>query len=77
MTEHWTADEASLLQQLRQAAGLDTSRFAMESAISQAQLLQLENGGDTLFYSPAIKAHLGRTLIAKLQNRPRSVIGVA
>ncbi len=74
MTEPWTADEASLLQQLRQAAGLDRSRFAIESAISQAQLVQLENGGDTLFYSPAIKAHLGRKLIAKLQNRSRSPI---
>ena len=74
MTEPWTADEASLLQQLRQAAGLDRSRFAIESAISQAQLVQLENGGDTLFYSPAIKAHQGLSLIAKLQNRPRSAI---
>ena len=71
MTEPWTQDEALLLQQLRQAAGLDTSRFAIENAISHAQLLQLENGGDTLFYSTAIKAHLGRKLIAKLQSRSR------
>ena len=69
MTEPWTQDEALLLQQLRQAAGLDTSQFAIESAISHAQLLQLENGGDTLFYSPAIKAHLGRKLTKKLQAR--------
>jgi transcriptional regulator with XRE-family HTH domain len=71
MTERWTAEDALLLQQLRQAAGLDTSQFAIESAISHAQLLQLENGGDTLFYSVAIKAHLGRKLIAKLQSRSR------
>jgi hypothetical protein len=71
MTEPWTQDEALLLQQLRQAAGLDTSRFAIENAISHAQLLQLENGGDTMFYSTAIKAHLGRKLIAKLQSRSR------
>ena len=71
MSEPWTQDEALLLQQLRQAAGLDTSRFAIENAISHAQLLQLENGGDTLFYSTAIKAHLGRKLIAKLQSRSR------
>ncbi len=74
MTEPWTQDEALLLQQLRQGAGLDTSRFAIESAISQAQLLQLENGGDSLFYSAAIKAHLGRQLIAKLQKRLDSAI---
>ncbi|PUE10152.1 hypothetical protein [Limnohabitans sp. T6-20] len=71
MTEPWTAEDALLLQQLRQAAGLDTSRFAIENAISHAQLLQLENGGDTLFYSTAIKAHLGRKLIAKLQSGSR------
>ena len=69
MTEPWTEDEALLLQQLRQGAGLNTSRFAIESAISHAQLLQLENGGHSLFYSVAIKAHLGRKLIAKLQSR--------
>lgn len=69
MTDPWTEEEALLLQQLRQKAGLDTSRFAIENAISHAQLLQLENGGDTLFYSAAIKAHLGRKLIAKLQKR--------
>lgn len=74
MTEPWTQDEALLLQQLRQGAGLDTSRFAIESAISHAQLLQLENGGDSLFYSAAIKAHLGRQLIAKLQKRLDSAI---
>ena len=34
-----------------------------------SQLLQLENGGDSMFYSPAIKAHLGRKLIRKLQSR--------
>ncbi|PUE55355.1 hypothetical protein [Limnohabitans parvus] len=74
MTEPWTQDEALLLQQLRQGAGLDTSRFAIENAISHAQLLQLENGGDSLFYSAAIKAHLGRQLIAKLQKRLDSAI---
>lgn len=69
MTELWTEEEASVLQTLRQKANLDTSRFAIENAISHAQLLQLENGGDASFYSPAIKAHTGRKLIRKLQNR--------
>ena len=69
MTELWTDEEAAFLQTLRQAAKLDTSRFAIENAISHAQLLQLENGGDSMFYSPAIKAHLGRKLIRKLQSR--------
>lgn len=67
--EPWSEDEAAVLQKLRQDAHLDSARFAIESAISHAQLLQLENGGDSLFYSPAIKAHLGRKLIQKLKAR--------
>ena len=67
--EPWSDDEAAELQKLREEAHLDSSRFAIENAISHAQLLQLESGGDSLFYSPAIKAHLGRKLIKKLQMR--------
>lgn len=65
--EPWSEEEAAELQKLRLQTHLDSSRFAIENAISHAQLLQLENGGDTLFYSPAIKAHVGRKLIKKLQ----------
>lgn len=65
----WSDEEAAELQKLRQEAHLDSSRFAIENAISHAQLLQLENGGDSLFYSSAIKAHLGRKLIKKLQTQ--------
>ena len=67
--EPWSDEEAAELQKLREEAHLDSSRFAIENAISHAQLLQLERGGDSLFYSPAIKAHLGRKLIKKLQMR--------
>ena len=67
--EPWSDEEAAELQKLREEAHLDSSHFAIENAISHAQLLQLENGGDSLFYSPAIKAHLGRKLIKKLQMR--------
>jgi hypothetical protein len=67
--EPWSDEEAAELQKLREEAHLDSSRFAIENAISHAQLLQLESGGDSLFYSPAIKAHLGRKLIKKLQMR--------
>ena len=71
MTPPWTAEEAELLQQLREQAGLDAMRFAMQNAISLAQLQQLENGGDSCFYSPAIKAHSGRKLLMKLQTQKR------
>ncbi|PUE39184.1 hypothetical protein [Limnohabitans sp. Hippo3] len=67
--EPWSEEEAAELQKLRLQAHLDSARFAIENAISHAQLLQLENGGDTSFYSSAIKAHVGRKLIKKLQAR--------
>lgn len=67
--EPWSEEEAAALQKLRLDARMDSARFAMENAISHAQLMQLENGGDALFYSLAIKAHLGRKLIKKLQTR--------
>ncbi len=65
--EPWSEEEAAELQKLRLQAHMDSARFAIENTISHAQLLQLENGGDSLFYSPAIKAHVGRKLIKKLQ----------
>lgn len=67
MTLPWTDEEASQLRQLRELAGLDAMRFAIENAISLAQLKQLEEGGISCFYSSAIKAHLGRKLLMKLQ----------
>lgn len=67
--EPWSEQEAAELQKLRLQAHLDSALLAIENAISHAQLLQLENGGDSLFYSPAIKAHVGRKLIKKLRTR--------
>jgi phage I-like protein len=71
MTSLWTVENSEHLKQLREQAGLDAMRFAIENAISLAQLQQLENGGDSCFYSQAIKAHLGHKLLTKLQARMR------
>lgn len=67
--ELWTDGEALLLKQLREALGLDTMALAVQNAMSNAQIQQLENGGHTSFYSQAIKAQTGRRLIQKLQLR--------
>lgn len=67
--ELWTEEEALLLKQLREALGLDTMALAIQNALSKAQIQQLENGGHTSFYSPAIKAQTGRRLLRKLQVR--------
>ena len=63
----WTEDDALLLRQLREALGLDTLSLAIQNALSNAQIQQLENGGHTAFYSPVIKAQAGRRLLQKLQ----------
>ncbi|PIT80009.1 hypothetical protein [Limnohabitans sp. 15K] len=65
--EIWTEEDAFLLKQLREAMGLDTVALAIQNALSNAQIQQLENGGHTSFYSPAIKAQAGRRLLQKLQ----------
>lgn len=67
--ELWTDEEALLLKQLREALGLDTMALAVQNAMSNDQIQQLENGGHTSFYSQAIKAQTGRRLIQKLQLR--------
>jgi hypothetical protein len=67
--ELWTDEEALLLKQLREALGLDTMALAVQNAMSNSQIQQLENGGHTSFYSQAIKAQTGRRLIQKLQLR--------
>jgi transcriptional regulator with XRE-family HTH domain len=67
--ELWTEEDALLLKQLREALGLDTMALAIQNAMSNAQIQQLENGGNTSFYSPAIKAQTGRRLLHKLQVR--------
>jgi predicted transcriptional regulator len=69
MNELWTDEDALLLKQLREAIGLDPMGLALQNALSQAQIQQLENGGHTSFYSQAIKAQTGRRLLQKLQDR--------
>ena len=67
--ELWTEQDALLLKQLREAMGLDTTGLAIQYALSNAQVLQLENGGHASFYSLTIKTQTGRRLLQKLQER--------
>ncbi|MBM3361443.1 MAG: helix-turn-helix domain-containing protein [Betaproteobacteria bacterium] len=52
MSQEVSADE---LRARRQAAGLDLVVLARRLSLSPAQLMQLETGQDSLFYSPAIR----------------------
>ncbi len=62
----WTAADGKLLKDLRTAAGLDRATLARRCTISTGQLTELEDGGTGRFYSESIKAHTGRTVLAKL-----------
>ena len=62
----WQAEDGRLLKDLRISAGLDTLEFSRAASISPAQLRQLEDGGNELFYSQSIKFQLGRKLLRKL-----------
>lgn len=62
----WLAKDGRLLKDLRTAAGLDIHEFSRAASISAAQLRQLEEGGNELFYSQRIKFQMGRKLLLKL-----------
>lgn len=60
-------DDAAHLKSLREAAGLEVSDLAAMSNLSAAQIRQLEDGGESLFYSPQIKNQSLRRVIRLLE----------
>lgn len=62
----WLAEDGRLLKDLRASAGMDIHEFSRAASISVAQLRQLEDGGNELFYSQTIKFQMGRKLLRKL-----------
>jgi len=60
-------DQAEHLKNLRLAAGLDHAQLAAMSNLSAGQLRQLEEGGESLFYSPQIKLQSMRRVIRLLE----------
>ena len=59
-----------ILKTLREAAGLDVAQLAAMANLSAGQVRQLEEGGDSHFYSPQIKAQSMRRVLRLLQNQP-------
>ena len=59
----WLPEDAALLKELREAAQIDISALAGAYLLSKTQIKQLEDGGDSSFYSPAIKLATGRKLL--------------
>ena len=72
LNEAWNADDAQRLQQLRVEAGWALPDLARRACLSIAQVMQLEQGGESHFYTPAIKLLAGRRALATLQRWARS-----
>ena len=62
----WSDADAQRLKKLRLEAGMDVPELSRQSAVSAAQISQLEEGGDSLFYSPMIKYSVGKRLMLLL-----------
>ena len=59
----WTDTDATHLREAREAAGLDLHTLARINSLSNAQLLELEQGGESYFYSAPIKYSVGKKLL--------------
>ena len=63
---HWGPEQEALLKSLRLNAGVDLATLARRNIVSTTQVRQLENGGDSSFYSPEIKFSVGKKLLKYL-----------
>jgi hypothetical protein len=59
----WLPEHSEQLKSLRMVAGIDISTLASNHSLSKMQIKQLEEGGDSSFYTPEIKFTIGRKLI--------------
>ena len=62
----WGPEQEALLKSLRLSAGVDLATLARRNIVSTTQVRQLENGGDSSFYSPEIKFSVGKKLLKHL-----------
>jgi hypothetical protein len=65
----WTPENGALLQQLRINAKVDIGKLAQRNIVSRNQIKQLEDGGDSSFYSPEIKYQIGKKVLASLGHK--------
>ena len=62
----WPPENEALLKSLRLNAGMDISTLARKTIVSAAQVRQLEEGGDSAFYSAEIKYSIGKKVLKHL-----------
>lgn len=69
----WRAEDGLKLKALRESCGWDVWALARACALSAGQIRQLEDGGESLFYTAAIKAYAGRRALACLEAHACSI----
>ena len=60
----WLPAHGELLKKLREDAGVEITTLARTHSLSTTHIKQLEEGGDSCFYTPVIKLAVGRKLLA-------------
>lgn len=66
MDRIWLKTDGDKLRALRESSDLDPVELARAVTLTSAHIRQLEQGGDSLFYSQAIKLQVGRRLLRRL-----------
>lgn len=64
LTPQWTDFDGAQLKAAREKAGVDLFSYARKVNLSSAQLLELEEGGNSYFYTPSIKFSAGKKLLS-------------
>jgi hypothetical protein len=59
----WSSADGALLKKLREEAGVEVITLARLHSLSTSQVKQLEDGGDSGFYTQSIKLATGRKLL--------------
>lgn len=59
----WSSADGALLKKLREEAGVEAITLARLHSLSSSQVKQLEDGGDSSFYTQSIKLATGRKLL--------------
>lgn len=72
----WLPADGALLKKLREGAGIEITTFARIYSLSTYQIKQLEEGGDSAFYSSAIKLATGRKLLMHFGAEVQSIESV-
>jgi hypothetical protein len=64
LAPEWTAFDGSQLRAAREKAGVDIFSYSRKVNLSTAQVLELEEGGNSYFYTPSIKFNAGKKLLS-------------